>query len=213
MSPTETASTQPATLAIVGIGDGVTSCADAETSAADTDCADTSNTIVIWHIELSPQLTGDRLSGAWVVESTADDAPDRLRRLVADCSVFVLDGAEVGVVKQAVEAAGSTQVDLAASVDAIRGHIGELKVQVKAEKEKPGRGKLTEPRFPRIDDFEPIEFAHVGEAAAAEVLAAARGVEKLIAQWGEIEGVRRRREYLREPWGKEARQLPLVASK
>lgn len=212
-------SKQPVTLAIVGAGygdNGSSGAGSTNPSAgnnAGSATSDVPSTVVVWHVELAPQLTGDRLSGAWLIDVADDDTPDRLRRLVANCWVYVLDGANVGVVKRAIADANVTEVDLAASVTAIHKHTEELKAQVKAEKEKPGRDKLTEPRFPRIDDFEPIEFAHVGEEVAGKVLAAARGVEKMIAQWGELEGVRRRREYLREPWGKDARQLPFAEKK
>nr|WP_120492793.1 hypothetical protein [Corynebacterium lactis] len=175
--------------------------------------------VVVWHVELSPSLTGDRLSGAWLIDPLADDASDVLPNLLRGCSVAVLGarsegevGDAAGLVRAAVESSGSQVVDLAASVAAIRDHVAELKDAVRQEKSKPGKEKLTEPRFPRVSEVEVIDFPHVGEEVAGPVLGLARGVEKLIEEWAAVESQRIRRKYLHEPWGKDARQLPLVAA-
>ena len=112
---------------------------------------------------------------------------------------------------QAIDLAGATVVDLAASVAGIRDHIGQLRAAAKEEKAKPGKGNLTEPRFPKVNDVEVIDFPHVGEEVAGPVLGLARGVEELVAQWMAVESQRLRRKYLAEPWGTQPRQIPLVS--
>lgn len=200
------------------------SAASAQSPAAPTlAIASATSPIVVWHVELSPSLTGDRLSGAWLVDPLADDAADVLSRLLRDCCVAVLRGPEDSgdtdnetdsqrMLHSAIADANAQVVDLAASVAGIREHIAELKAAVKEEKAKPGKDKLTEPRFPKVADVEVIDFPHVGEEVAGPVLGLARGVEKLIAEWQAVESQRIRRKYLHEPWGKDVRQLPLVGS-
>ena len=186
--------------------------------------------IALWHVELSPTFGSNRLSGAWLVDPLADDASAKLTNLFSNCSVVLVgehtrdagDAAAEGsaenstedslleLINTAREQAGASLVDLDKTVAGIGAHIKELRAQVKEEKAKPGKSNLTAPRFPKIDTFEPIEFAHTGEEVASEVLAVARGVEKLVAQWGEVESQRLRRKYLNEPWGDQARQIPLA---
>lgn len=163
-----------------------------------------SGEIAVWHVQLAPQLTGDRLSGAWLVDPGSDDAAATLANLFTGVAVLAV-GEEAGVVKQTP----APRVDVAATVKALRAHVKVLKERVAQEKAKPGKDKLVAPRFPAIDDVEPIEFEHVGEPAAGPALAWARGLEKLTATWSELESQRRRRDYLREPWGAEARPVPL----
>jgi len=167
--------------------------------------------LAIWHVQLAPQLTGDRLSGAWLVET--GDVGSVLRNLFTGTAVLVVGdgaGAEPDVVKQAREAVGARRMDPAATTEALRAHVAELKARVEEEKAKPGREKLTTPRFPAVDDIEAIDFPHVGEEAAGPPLAWARGLEELTATWAEIESQRRRRDYLQDPWGAAARPLPLA---
>lgn len=164
--------------------------------------------VAVWHVQLAPRLTGDRLSGAWLVEA-GDEAV--LRNLFTGTAVLVAgEGAvaEPDVVKRAREAVGARRVDPAATTAAVRAHVAELKERVAEEKAKPGREKLTNPRFPAVDDIEAIDFPHVGEKAAGPALAWARGIEELAATWAEIESQRRRRDYLQEPWGAAERPLP-----
>lgn len=161
--------------------------------------------IAVWHVQLAPQLTGDRLSGAWLVDPESEGAAATLATLFAGAAVLAV-GEEVDVVKHTP----APRVDLAATVDALRAHVAELKAAVAAEKAKPGREKLVAPRFPTIPEAAPIEFGHVGEPAAGPALAWARGVEELTATWAEVESQRRRRDYLREPFGADARPLPVV---
>lgn len=165
---------------------------------------DDAGEFAVWHVQLAPQLTGDRLSGAWLVDAGADDAGETLSTLFANAAVLAV-GREADVVTRTA----APRVDLDATVAALRAHVKELKARVAEEQAKPGKGKLVSPRFPAIDDVEAIEFAHVGERAAGPVLAWARGLEELTATWAEVESQRRRRDYLREPWGAEARPLPL----
>lgn len=195
--------------------------ATADTTAADTASADAIATgtiavvgepvagagteIAVWHVQLAPQLTGDRLSGAWLVDPESEGAAATLATLFAGAAVLAV-GEEVDVVKHTP----APRVDLAATVDALRAHVAELKAAVAAEKAKPGREKLVAPRFPTIPEAAPIEFGHVGEPAAGPALAWARGVEELTATWAEVESQRRRRDYLREPFGADARPLPVV---
>lgn len=203
----------PSTIAVVSVHEGGTD--DAGTDGADDAAA--APVIAVWHVQLAPQLTGDRLSGAWLVDAgTAgtdgtDQAEDTLRNLFTGTGVLMVAGAvEPDVVKRARDGAGAGRVDLAATVAALRAHVTELKERVAEEKAKPGREKLTNPRFPAIADVEPIDFPHVGEDAAGPALAWARGLEELTAVWSEIESQRRRRDYLRDPWGPDARPVPLV---
>lgn len=163
-----------------------------------------SGAVAVWHVQLAPQLTGDRLSGAWLVDPESDGAAETLANLFAGAAVLAV-GEEADVVKRTP----GPRVDLAATTKALRAHVKELKDRVAEEKAKPGKDKLVAPRFPAVDDVEPIEFAHVGEPAAGPALAWARGLEELTATWSEIESQRRRRDYLREPWGADARPLPL----
>ena len=178
--------------------------ATAPTTIAVVGAPGESGEIAVWHVQLAPQLTGDRLSGAWLVDPAADDAGATLASLFAGAAVLAV-GEEVDVVKQTP----APRVDLAATVKALRGHVKELRDRVAEEKAKPGKDKLVSPRFPTVADVEPIEFGHVGEAAAGPVLAWARGLEELTATWSELESQRRRRDYLREPWGAESRPVPL----
>lgn len=185
-------------------------------------CSPTSP-IVVWHVELSPSFSSERLSGAWLVDPLHDDALATLTSLFSGCLVAFTEqpgGGDVAeLIAQARTGAGGAAadsdaapvVDLAASVAAIRSHIEELKAAAKAEKEKPGKANLTEPRFPKVSDLEVIDFPHVGEAVAGPALGLARGVENLIAQWMAVESQRLRRKYLAEPWGAQPRQIPLVA--
>lgn len=195
--PTTTAATTaPTTIAVVGgPGDG---------NAGGATDGNASGEIAVWHVQLAPQLTGDRLSGAWLIDPGADDAAETLANLFAGAAVLAV-GEETGVVKRTAGA----RVDLAATTKAVRAHVKELKDRVAEEKGKPGKDKLVAPRFPAIDDVEAIDFPHVGEPAAGPVLAWARGLEELTATWAEVESQRRRRDYLRDPWGAEARPLPL----
>lgn len=187
----------------------------------------TTTPIALWHVELSPSFGSNRLSGAWLVDPLADDAAAKLSNLFTNCAVvLVADGpkdssnpdseiaqhskAAEELISTARESVGAVLVDLDATVKGIGTHIKELRAQVKEEKAKPGKSNLTAPKFPAITSFEPIEFAHTGETVAAEALAAARGVEKLVAQWSEVESQRLRRKYLNEPWGEQARQIPLA---
>ena len=80
-----------------------------------------SGEIAVWHVQLAPQLTGDRLSGAWLVDPAADDAGATLANLFAGAAVLAV-GEEVDVVKQTP----APRVDLAATVKALRGHVKEL---------------------------------------------------------------------------------------
>lgn len=178
--------------------------ATAPTTIAVVGAPGESGEIAVWHVQLEPQLTGGRLSGAWLVDPAADDAGATLANLFAGAAVLAA-GEEVDVVKRTP----APRVDLAATVKALRGHVKELKARVAEEKAKPGKDKLVSPRFPTVADVEPIEFGHVGEAAAGRVLAWARGLEELTATWSELESQRRRRDYLREPWGAESRPVPL----
>ncbi|WP_295626237.1 hypothetical protein [uncultured Corynebacterium sp.] len=163
-----------------------------------------SGDMAIWHVQLAPQLTGDRLSGAWLVDPAAPGAEDTIRNLFSGAAVLT-----VGDVHDVVTHIDAPHVDLAATLRGLRAHVKELKDRVAQEKAKPGRDKLVAPRFPTIADVEPIEFGHVGEPAAGPVLAWARGLEELTATWAVVESQRRRRDYLREPWGTESRPLPL----
>lgn len=175
--------------------------------------------VVIWRVELSPSFSGERLSGAWLVDPLDDDALEKTTNLLTGAFVAaVADADEVAqpteegrdLLQRAISGVGAPTVDLAASVKAIRSHIAELRQAAKDEKAKPGKGNLTEPRFPKVSDVEVIDFPHVGEKVAGPVLGLARGVETLVAQWGAVESQRLRRKYLAEPWGSEPRQLPLV---
>lgn len=170
------------------------------------------NPVAIWHVVLVADFGSDRLSGAWLVDPEADVAADTLRAILTGTAVLPVsvDLLADGVVKQALTQHGVPVVDAEATVAGIRSHIAELKQQVKDEKAKPGREKLTDPRFPKVSDIEPIPFEHVGEPVAGEALAWARGVEKLVAEWAEVESQRKRRKFLIEPWGKDARNVPLV---
>ncbi|WP_297451854.1 hypothetical protein [uncultured Corynebacterium sp.] len=176
-------------------------------------CSSTSP-VVIWHVELSPSFAGERLSGAWLVGPLDDGALETATNLLTGCFVALVTGEEGGegaeLLSQAIEQAGATVVDLSASVAGIREHIGQLRAAAKEEKAKPGKGNLTEPRFPKVNDVEVIDFPHVGEEVAGPVLGLARGVEELVAQWMAVESQRLRRKYLAEPWGAEPRQIPLV---
>ncbi|MFD5869084.1 hypothetical protein ACFWGD_10815 [Corynebacterium sp. NPDC060344] len=200
---TATTPVSPTTIAVVG-APGAAGGAGAAEGADGAGDANGSGEIAVWHVQLAPQLTGDRLSGAWLVDPASDAAAGTLASLFAGAAVLVV-GEEADVVKQTP----GPRVDLPATVAALRAHVQELKDRVAEEKAKPGKDKLVAPRFPAIDDVEPIEFAHVGEAAAAPVLAWARGLEELTATWAEVESQRRRRDYLREPWGADARPVPL----
>ncbi|MFC3849403.1 hypothetical protein ACFORJ_04400 [Corynebacterium hansenii] len=199
----------PTTIAIVaapgesGAGSGSGSSSGAE-SGSGAEPGSGSGAIAVWHVQLAPQLTGDRLSGAWLVDPESDGAAETLANLFAGAAVLAV-GEEADVVKRTP----GPRVDLAATTKALRTHVKELKDRVAEEKAKPGKDKLVAPRFPAVDDVEPIEFAHVGEPAARPALAWARGLEELTATWSEIESQRRRRDYLREPWGADARPLPL----
>ncbi|MEM0811145.1 hypothetical protein [Corynebacterium amycolatum] len=187
-------------------------------------CSSTSP-VVIWHVELSPSFAGERLSGAWLVDPLDDGALETATNLLTGCfvaSVTAGDGdgdaaaesAEgADLLSQAIEQAGATVIDLPASVAGIRDHIGQLRAAAKEEKAKPGKGNLTEPRFPKVNDVEVIDFPHVGEKVAGPVLGLARGVEELVAQWTAVESQRLRRKYLVEPWGAEPRQIPLVKTR
>ena len=181
----------PTTIAVVGApgGDGG---------------GDGAGDIAVWHVQLAPQLTGDRLSGAWLVDPESEDAAATLANLFAGAAVLAV-GEEADVVKRTP----APRVDVTATTRALRAHVKELKARVAEEKAKPGKDKLVAPRFPTIGDVEPIEFEHVGEPAAGPALAWARGLEELTATWAELETQRRRRDYLREPWGAEARPVPL----
>ncbi|MFW9252683.1 hypothetical protein ACOI9A_01580 [Corynebacterium amycolatum] len=189
-------------------------------------CSSTSP-VVIWHVELSPSFAGERLSGAWLVDPLDDGALEAATNLLTGCFVALVtaddsdggaaaavesaEGAEgADLLSKAIEQAGATVVDLPASVAGIRDHIGQLRAAAKEEKAKPGKGNLTEPRFPKVNDVEVIDFPHVGEEVAGPVLGLARGVEELVAQWMAVESQRLRRKYLAEPWGAEPRQIPLV---
>ena len=91
--------------------------------------------LAIWHVQLAPQLTGDRLSGAWLVET--GDAGSVLRNLFTGTAVLVVGdgaGAEPDVVKQAREAVGARRMDPAATTEALRAHVAELKARVEEEK-------------------------------------------------------------------------------
>lgn len=175
----------------------------------------TTDPIALWHVELSPNFGSNRLSGAWLIDPLADDASEQLVNLLSNCAAVVVDGDTVSdaaqqLIASAREEASAALIDLDKTVKHIGAHIKELRAQVKEEKSKPGKTNLTAPKFPAISNFEPIEFAHTGETVAAAALAAARGVEKLVAQWSEVESQRLRRKYLSEPWGEQARQIPLV---
>lgn len=189
-------------------------------------CSSTSP-VVIWHVELSPSFAGERLSGAWLVGPLDDGALEAATNLLTGCFVALVtaddsDGGAAAAVEsaegadllsQAIEQAGATVVDLSASVAGIREHIGQLRTAAKEEKAKPGKGNLTEPRFPKVNDVEVIDFPHVGEEVAGPVLGLARGMEELVAQWMAVESQRLRRKYLAEPWGAEPRQIPLVTTR
>ena len=190
-------------------------------------CSSTSP-VVIWHVELSPSFAGERLSGAWLVDPLDDGALETATNLLTGCfvaSVTAGDGdgdaaaesaesAEgADLLSHAIEQAGATVIDLTASVAGIRDHIGQLRAAAKEEKAKPGKGNLTEPRVPKGNDVEVIDFPHVGEEVAGPVLGLARGVEELVAQWTAVESQRLRRKYLVEPWGAEPRQIPLVKTR
>ena len=58
---TENGGAAPTTIAVVGApgGDGG---------------GDGTGDIAVWHVQLAPQLTGDRLSGAWLVDPESEDA-------------------------------------------------------------------------------------------------------------------------------------------
>lgn len=165
-------------------------------------------------MELSPSFAGERLSGAWLVGPLDDGALETTTNLLTGCYVALVTGEEGGegadLLSKAIEQAGATVVDLSASVAGIREHIGQLRAAAKEEKAKPGKANLTEPRFPKVNDVEVIDFPHVGEEVAGPVLGLARGVEELVAQWMAVESQRLRRKYLAEPWGAEPRQIPLV---
>lgn len=179
-------------------------------------------------MELSPSFAGERLSGAWLVDPLDDGALETATNLLTGCFVATVTAGDGGgdaaaesaesaesaegadLLSQAIEQAGATVVDLPASVAGIRDHIGQLRAAAKEEKAKPGKGNLTEPRFPKVNDVEVIDFPHVGEKVAGPVLGLARGVEELVAQWMAVESQRLRRKYLAEPWGAEPRQIPLV---
>lgn len=179
-------------------------------------------------MELSPSFAGERLSGAWLVDPLDDGALETATNLLTGCFVASVtagdgdgdaaaesaEGAEgADLLSQAIEQAGATVIDLPASVAGIRDHIGQLRAAAKEEKAKPGKGNLTEPRFPKVNDVEVIDFPHVGEEVAGPVLGLARGVEELVAQWTAVESQRLRRKYLVEPWGAEPRQIPLVKTR
>ena len=173
-------------------------------------------------MELSPSFAGERLSGAWLVDPLDDGALEAATNLLTGCFVATVtagdgdgDTAAEGadLLSQAIERAGATVIDLPASVAGIRDHIGQLRAAAKEEKAKPGKGNLTEPRFPKVNDVEVIDFPHVGEKVAGPVLGLARGVEELVAQWMAVESQRLRRKYLVEPWGAEPRQIPLVKTR
>lgn len=178
-------------------------------------------------MELSPSFAGERLSGAWLVGPLDDGALETATNLLTGCFVALVtaddsDGGAAAaaesaegadLLSQAIEQAGATVVDLPASVAGIRDHIGQLRAAAKEEKAKPGKGNLTEPRFPTVNDVEVIDFPHVGEKVAGPVLGLARGVEELVAQWMAVESQRLRRKYLAEPWGAEPRQIPLVRTR
>ena len=178
-----------------------------------------SNPIVIWRVELTPGAGAPPLSGAWLVDPLSDAAHSQLSNLISGAAVVRAEIAAAAVeadaqalVQSVLDAGQSPEVSLAASGDWIREHIEQLKALVKAEREKPGKANLTEPRFPKVAAVEVIEFPHVGEEVAAPVLGLARGVEKLLEEWAAVESVRLRRKYLRGPFGEEARARPLVAS-
>lgn len=193
-------------------------------------CSSTSP-VAIWHVELSPSFAGERLSGAWLVDPLDDGALETATNLLTGCFVATVTAGDGGgdaaaesaesaesaegadLLSQAIEQAGATVVDLPASVAGIRDHIGQLRAAAKEEKTKPGKGNLTEPRFPKVNDVEVIDFPHVGEKVAGPVLGLARGVEELVAQWMAVESQRLRRKYLAEPWGAEPRQIPLVRTR
>src|SRR5699024_1858339 len=143
--PTITAATTaPTTIAVVGgPGDG---------NAGGATDGNASGEIAVWHVQLAPQLTGDRLSGAWLIDPGADDAAATLANPFAGAAGLA-GGAEAG----------------------------------------GGRGTP----------------GAAGGPAAGPVLAWASGLEELTATWAEVESERRRRDYLRDPWGAEARPLPL----
>lgn len=179
-------------------------------------------------MELSPSFAGERLSGAWLVDPLDDGALETATNLLTGCFVASVtagdgdgdaaaesaEGAEgADLLSHAIEQAGATVIDLTASVAGIRDHIGQLRAAAKEEKAKPGKGNLTEPRFPKVNDVEVIDFPHVGEKVAGPVLGLARGVEELVAQWTAVESQRLRRKYLVEPWGAEPRQIPLVKTR
>lgn len=176
-------------------------------------------------MELSPSFAGERLSGAWLVDPLDDGALETATNLLTGCFVATVTAGDGGgdaaaesaegadLLSQAIEQAEATVVDLPASVAGIRDHIGQLRAAAKEEKAKPGKGNLTEPRFPKVNDVEVIDFPHVGEKVAGPVLGLARGVEELVAQWMAVESQRLRRKYLVEPWGAEPRQIPLVKTR
>ena len=72
--------------------------ATAPTTIAVVGAPGESGEIAVWHVQLAPQLTGDRLSGAWLIDPGADDAAETLANLFAGAAVLAV-GEEAGVVK------------------------------------------------------------------------------------------------------------------
>lgn len=163
--------------------------------------------IVVWHVQLAPSSSGDRMSGAWLVDADAVDAADTVRNITAGCAVLQVSDELPQVVLDAV---GPHRVDVPATVAGVRDEVSVLKARAEEEKSQPGKASLTMPRFPAVSEVEAVEFPHVGKQASAGALAWARGIEELTETWAEIDSQRRRRRYLQGSAGAQPQPLPIV---
>lgn len=163
--------------------------------------------VVVWHVQLAPSSSGDRLSGAWLVDAESEDAAGILRNVTSGCAVLQVSGELPQVASDAV---GTRRVDIAATVAGVRDEVATLRARAEEEKARPGKGSLTMPRFPAVEEVVAVEFPHVGKQAASGALAWARGLEELTETWAEIDSQRRRRRYLQGDAGAEPQPLPVV---
>lgn len=162
--------------------------------------------LAVWHVELAPAASGDRLSGAWL--TGPGDGAAELARVLAGCAVLQVDAAVPDWAAPAL--AEVPRMDPAATAAELRAVLGRIRDRAAAERARPGRGNLTAPRLPELPDPAPIDFPHVGEPAAAAALGWARGLEALAEAWAEVDSQRRRRDWLRGPRGTAPVPLPLV---
>ena len=151
-----------------------------------------SGALVIWHVDIGPDNGLARMTGAWVLDDTAQAADVlRGRRVLATAAgSAVVDGFDIAGL-----------VDPAGTREGMAEEIAALQAAFDSEPRK-----LVPPTWPALP--EPLDFAASADAVAV-VLGAARWLEDAAVRWEKMEAQRVTRKFLAPLGGPDRRALHL----